>query len=63
MTADEFGFGPCKAETERGWPCTQAAVDDSQLCRWHRKVALKMTRRVEQESKPAPAPRKKKVTK
>jgi hypothetical protein len=45
MTADEFGFGPCKAETERSWPCTQAAVDDSGLCRYHSKVARHMTRR------------------
>jgi hypothetical protein len=53
VTADEFGFGPCQAETERAWPCTQAAVDDSQLCRWHMKVERRMTRRVEPESKPA----------
>jgi hypothetical protein len=59
VTADEFGFDPCRADTERGWPCTQAAIDDSQLCRWHMKVARKMIRRVEPESKAAPASRKK----
>ena len=43
MTADEFVFGPCRAGTERDWPCSQAAVDDSQLCRYHRKLRLRMT--------------------
>jgi hypothetical protein len=59
MTADEFGFGPCKAETERGWPCTQAAVDDSGLCRYHMKVARHMTRQWKPEPSATPALKRK----
>ena len=61
MTPDSFGYGACRAATESRLPCSEAAVDDSALCRWHMKVARKMTRRLEAESKSAPAPRKKKV--
>jgi len=61
MSSDEFGFGPCRADTDRGWSCTEAAVDDSGMCRWHMKVACRMTRRLAQEPLAAPAPRKKKV--
>ena len=42
MTADSFGFGDCQAGTERGWPCSQAAVNDSGLCRWHMKVKFRI---------------------
>lgn len=61
MTSDEFGFGPCKYDIDNGWPCSQAAIDDSGLCRYHGKVARRMTApwRPEPQDKPAPAPRKK----
>ncbi|GEM_PF-2629852 len=62
MSADEFGFGPCHAETESRLSCSEAAIGEDHLCRWHTKLARHLTRRAEQESKPAPAP-KRKVTK
>ena len=58
MNGDELGFGACIADTERGWPCSQAGIGEDHLCRWHFKLTHRMTRRVEQESKPTPAPRK-----
>jgi hypothetical protein len=59
LSADSFGFGPCKYDIDNGWPCSQAAIDDSGLCYYHSKLAHRMTRRVEQEDGPTPAPRKK----
>jgi hypothetical protein len=52
MSADSFGFGDCQAGTERGWPCSEAAIGEDRLCRWHFKLAHRMTRRAEQEPKP-----------
>jgi hypothetical protein len=59
MSSDSFGFGDCVAGTDRGWPCSEAAIGEDRLCRWHFKLAHRMTRRLELEDKPAPAPRKK----
>jgi hypothetical protein len=59
MSADNLGWGDCQAGTDRGWPCSEAAIGEDRLCRWHFKLAHRMTRRVEQEDKPAPAQRKK----
>ena len=35
--ADSFGYGPCQAPTQY-LACSQAAINDSGLCRWHYKV-------------------------
>jgi hypothetical protein len=59
MSSDNLGFGDCVAGSERGWPCSQAAIGEDRLCRWHFKLSKRMTRRVEQEPKATPAPRKK----
>ena len=32
-----LGFGPCKAETRTGRPCTNYAVGKDGKCRMHRK--------------------------
>jgi hypothetical protein len=58
MTADHFGFGPCRNGTERDWPCSQAAVNDSGLCRWHFKVARRIAAPWRPEPLEAPAKRK-----
>jgi hypothetical protein len=62
VSADSFGFGDCQAGTESRLPCSEAAIGEDGYCRWHMKLARKMTRRVHSEPFAAPAPRKK-VTK
>jgi hypothetical protein len=62
VTANNFGHGQCTERLDSRWPCSQAAYTDDQLCYYHSKLAHRVTRRLEQEPKPAPAPRKKKVT-
>jgi hypothetical protein len=61
MSADSFGFGDCVAGTDHGWPCSEAAIGEDHLCRWHFKLAHRMTRRLAPEST-QPVPKKKKVT-
>ena len=46
MNGDEFGFGGCTAPTQF-LSCTQAAVNDSGLCRWHYKVGRHLPTRAE----------------
>ena len=41
MTADSFGFGECQAPTDY-LSCSQAAVNESGLCRWHMKVKFRI---------------------
>ena len=61
MNGDEFGFGPCLAGTDRNWPCSQAAVDASQLCRWHMKVKFKIAWPYKPEAQTVPARKKAKA--
>lgn len=42
-SADSFGFGDCLAKTVTGWPCSQASIDEHQLCRYHRKLKLRLS--------------------
>jgi hypothetical protein len=58
MSASNYGFGDCVAGTDHGWPCSEAAIGEDHLCRWHFKLAHRMTRRVEQEDKPTPTRKK-----
>jgi hypothetical protein len=39
MSSDSFGFGYCVAGTDRGWPCSEAAIGEDRLCRWHFKLS------------------------
>ena len=61
MNADEFGYGECLAPTERGWPCSQAAVAQDGLCRYHLKLRLRMT--VPWRPEPLDRPGRKKTVK
>ena len=41
MNITELGFGPCQAPTDY-LSCSQAAVNDTGLCRWHMKVKTRI---------------------
>jgi hypothetical protein len=59
MTAANLGRGQCTEVLDNDRRCPQAAYGDDSLCYYHGKLARRLTRRLAQEDKPAPAPRKK----
>ena len=62
MNADSFGYGPCQAPTQY-LSCSQAAINEHGLCRWHFKVKFKIAFPYRPETKVVPRDTTKKAVK
>lgn len=43
MIRENLGFGLCRVTLDNGLHCTEAAVSDDRLCRYHRKLFCGLT--------------------